>query len=56
MWAVIKRILDLAWKYGVSAVNAVAAWVQRNWATVEVWLRRLTIEQVIERILNILGL
>ena len=40
----------------VQAVNAVAAWVQRNWTTVERWLRTLTIEQVIERILNILGL
>ncbi|MFC6356539.1 hypothetical protein [Luethyella okanaganae] len=56
MWAVIRRILDLAWKYGVNAVNAVVAWVQRNWVTVERWLRTLTIEQIIERILNILGL
>lgn len=56
MWGVIGRILALAWKYGVNAVNAVVAWVQRNWATVERWLRTLTIEQIIERILNILGL
>lgn len=56
MWAFIRRILDLAWKYGVEAVNAVVAWVQRNWATVERWLRTLTIDQIIERILNILGL
>lgn len=56
MSSVIRRILELAWKYGVGAVNAVVSWVQRNWSTVERWLRTLTVEQVIERILNILGL
>lgn len=56
MWAFISRVLGLAWKYGVNAVNAVVRWVQSNWATVEKWLRRLTVEQVIEQILRILGL
>lgn len=56
MWALIGRILGLAWRYGVKAVSAVAAWVQRNWATVERWLRNLSTEQIVERILNILGL
>lgn len=55
MWSFIRKILGYAWKYGVQAVNAVVSWVQRNWATVEKWLRRLTVEQIIERILNILG-
>lgn len=56
MWAFINRVMGLAWKYGVWVVNQVAGWIQRNWKAVERWLRTLAIDQIIQKILQILGL
>jgi hypothetical protein len=55
MWSFIAKVAGYAWKYGVKKINAVIAWIKKNWKTVLKWIEAgAATTTIIEQILRIL--
>ncbi|WP_108963757.1 hypothetical protein [Mycetocola zhujimingii] len=53
----IAHVAGLVWRYGVSKVNQIIAWIKRNHKTVQLWLERgVTYGTIIGWIMNTLGM
>ncbi len=57
MFAFLRYVAGLVWKYGAQVVGAITGWIQRHWGTVQRWVESgIAWGTIVQWILQALGL